>query len=690
MLPTAQGDVVPFPVESVAHMQGVVQEMLPVYKKACGMFEDNHMEFARTLRIFASSIEPHMLSYMWPLSLTHCAVRDEIPCLAWLNDHGEHICFLFSLVIHAGEARIGGVVPTHHHTSHVAREYNLQPPQALPLFEAFVSHCNLQSVLRAGIMYNECKVSVRPPGVAASGVPLASMMFPIINYSTCVTLQCERRIVEAAQVVPPPGTNVTVHVAYVTLAAVVLTLMPWELEDDERGEWFEQHEDVLAMLREDDGLTVFGVDSVLTATAQLTSAAVPQTHERRWGPRCRFLLLRRDGARLLNSLAELRWTLEAGEAELLDGLLDGHLICENCDFDKHDVMGNIFWPVRNDLSVLVCRENAANAAAHQRLRQELAKAERELEQTRNRMAVLEDDVERVDERARHAVVLAQRQDVLADVRQRLLPLSGRPASEELSLRGVENGLAGPTVVEMRYEPFEAGTGTAPVTGCLEAWESGEFLHQGHYRVQVPLPPTVPGVQEFHDMRMDFVAASRCMWVEGQALYLDVGRHEYAQLMILFPGLRVADKALHELLTADYDEGRSVQFKCHYVLSHGARATQLQHVEAIGDASYWDHNTPKDVLQMGVQLLLPVHVCNVHSPNSVYHDKEDNQYMLKARLYTRGEMRVHPHPRQHNNTVCEVFEYRHEHGHGGSDTAHSDIDIDPGESAVWWAPQKFGT
>jgi hypothetical protein len=174
------------------------------------------------------------------------------------------------------------------------------------------------------------------------------------------------------------------------------------------------------------------------------------------------------------------------------------------------------------------------------------------------------------------------------------------------------------------------------------------------------------------------------------LYLDVGRHEYAQLMILFPGLRVADKALHELLTADYDEGRSVQFKCHYVLSHGARATQLQHVEAIGDASYWDHNTPKDVLQMGVQLLLPVHVCNVHSPNSVYHDKEDNQYMLKARLYTRGEMRVHPHPRQHNNTVCEVFEYRHEHGHGGSDTAHSDIDIDPGESAVWWAPQKFGT
>ena len=615
----------------------------------------------------------------------------------------QHRCFTFVLQIHAMQARIAGVAPTHHHSSHVGREYSLQPAESLPMFEELVGNVDMQSVLRSGLMYHNGTVSVRRPGATAAGIPLANMMFPVINYATVVTLQCASRIL-AAEKVHTRDTPETVAVAYVTLASVVLELMPYELEDEERGEWHMQNTDVLQSMREDDDLTVFGVDSMLVATSQLTSEAVPVHHERRWGPRCRFLLARRDGVYFLNSVAELRWTLEGQmDTEPLDG--GSHLVCENSEFDKHDVLNNLFYPVRSDHSVYVLRENAASAAALTRLRQELDKAERNLQQTRDRMAELAGDAARTDELAQHAVVSAQRQAVVADVRERLAPLSDRPHIDELRFRGNGDGMDAMVVREL-YEPFESNTGTTPVTAFIDMWDSGEFLHSGHYRVRVPLAPTVEqGVlqQNFDDLRMDFVAASRCMWVEGQELYLDVGRKEYAQIMCLFPGLRVADRSLHELLTSHDSAGHTVQFKCYYVLSHGARATHEQHVQAAADTSYWDTNEPKDVLQMGVQLLLPVHVCSVHSRGGVYHDKEDNQYMLQARLYLDGEMRVHPYPRPGHNSVCDVLEYRHEYARGaaenaaiqpGGDRVHArrqsqlqeahHLGIQPGESAVWWA------
>jgi hypothetical protein len=170
-----------------------------------------------------------------------------------------------------------------------------------------------------------------------------------------------------------------------------------------------------------------------------------------------------------------------------------------------------------------------------------------------------------------------------------------------------------------------------------------------------------------------------MWTEGQPLFLDVGAHEYAQIMTLWPKLRVADPKLHALLTsADAPHSGAVQFRCHYVLNHGSRSHLLQYAESRGDPAYWERNEPKNALQMGVQLLLPTHVCSADVLGGSYHDRLENQNMICARLYKDGEMRVHPYPRQGRNVVvCEVFEARDEYARTAPE-----VEIEPGESAVW--------
>jgi hypothetical protein len=561
----------------------------------------------------------------------------------------------------------------------------------------YVQHAELQSVLRAGLMYSAGVVTVRRPGAAAPGQALANLMFPVINYPTHVTLQVERQILEVVD-----AAGETVHVAYVGLRAVVLAYMPHELLDEDLAAWFEQHPDVRDLLPADAELTVFGVDSTLVADSSvISSASVPAARVRRWGVGCRFLLERSDGVRWCNSVGELRRCLagladaspetspETSPGTFLDD--SAHLICEDCEFDKDDLTQNMFWPVRADMTVCMLRENSALAAASDALAKQLARAELQLQQTRDRVDVLSTQTgpQVESELAQHRAVLERRSTIVQDLQARLAQVSVEPAVVTLSLNA--HTISAVRVVHKTFEPFEPGSGAVAETACLEAWDSQQFLQEGHYRIRLPVVST-PSATEFHDFPMDFVSVSRCMWTEGQPLFLDVGVREYAQIMALFPGLRVADPRLHARLTADEDEDDGadpaassiVQFRCHYVLSHGSRVSLLQHAESRGDPSYWARHEPKNALQMGVQLLLPVQVCSADVMGGSYHDREENQYMLHARLYKDGEMRVHPYPRQGRNVVvCEVFEYRHEYSRCAASVGGAPVDIEPGESAVWY-------
>jgi hypothetical protein len=125
-----------------------------------------------------------------------------------------------------------------------------------------------------------------------------------------------------------------------------------------------------------------------------------------------------------------------------------------------------------------------------------------------------------------------------------------------------------------------------------------------------------------------------------------------------------------------------------VLNHGSRITQMQHAEAQGDVDYWDSSNTKNMLQMGVLLLLPVQTCSAGRIGGTYHDREENQYMLHARLYVDGEMRVHPYPREatapRRVILCDVFEYKRENAPARpADALPAAALVEPGESAVWY-------
>ena len=99
------------------------------------------------------------------------------------------------------------------------------------------------------------------------------------------------------------------------------------------------------------------------------------------------------------------------------------------------------------------------------------------------------------------------------------------------------------VVQKTFEPFEPGSGVVQETVCLETWDSQQFLQEGHYHIRLPTVSTASDT-EFHNIPMDFVSVSHCMWTKGQPIFLDVGVREYAQIMALFPGLRIADPEAH--------------------------------------------------------------------------------------------------------------------------------------------------
>lgn len=701
--PESQGDIFPFPVESVAHMQGAVHLLRPAYKQACDMFADNLLEFARTVRVFLSSVESYMLSYLWPLTMTHCAARDEVPCIAWLEVDGKHDAFLFTLTLYAEHASIVAVEPTHQSACVVSRHYGLQPMQPLPMPSELVhvAHGDLQSVLRAGLVYDAGTVHVRKPGSARSGHVLPTMMFPVINYPTYVTLQCERQHLEVQDASGRP-----VRVAYVSLHAVVLSVMPFELGEDERAAWLAENPTIASLLGETDELVVFGVD--VSAESSVTGL--------RWGPRCKFLLCRtasrtasrgsrtasRTGGQSVcwcNNIVHLRWCLENTQWDFLDN--STHMICENCDFEQADGLSNEFWPVGADMRVRMMRVDSALSSVRDALSRQLLHAERLLGETRARVDALstaEQSAETDALLSRHRGVLALRNEVVSGLQDRLSQMSHNEV-EFVVLSLAVDTMADAKVVHKTFEPFVPGSGAQPLAACLEAWDLSEhqsmaegqmqFLLNGHYRLRLPTSSS-SACTEFHDIPMDFVSASRCMWVEGQPLFLDVGPAEYAQIMALFPGMRAADPKLHALLTRHdamerwHELNTHVQFQCHYVLSHGSRVTQMQHVEAQGDAGYWDRHPRKHILQMGVQLLLPVQTCSADTVGAVYNDRDDNQYMIRARLYVDGEMRVHPYPREAGATsrviLCDLFEYKYEYASVDSAT---DATVDPGESAVWY-------
>jgi hypothetical protein len=349
--------------------------------------------------------------------------------------------------------------------------------------------------------------------------------------------------------------------------------------------------------------------------------------------------------------------------------------------------------VTEDMTVCMLRVDSKLASVRDGLLKNLVIAEQQLLETRERVDALgaSTGADAAAQLERYRGVLALRSAAVLQIETQLSQWPVEPEVVTLTLNA--SSMAEATVVHKVFEPFERSSGSPAVTACLEAWDSKQFLQDGHYRIRLPVVSTASCTQ-FHDFGMDFVSVSRCMWVEGQPLYLDVGPAEYELIMAVFPGLRVADPKLHTLLTNEQARqtwhrlDTHVQFKCHYVLHHGSRITQMQHAEAQGDPAYWAPEHRKDMLQLGVQLLLPVQTCSADRFGGTYHDREENQYMLHARLYVVGEMRVHPYPREatapRRVILCDVFEYKRENAPARpADALPAAALVEPGESAVWY-------
>lgn len=332
-IPKSEGEMSPFPTESVAHMVAVHQLMKLVYQNACAVHHDNRLEFARSMRVYASSLEAKMLSHLAPLGLTHCAVADEMAFIAWVSREEHERSFLFSVKVLPEHCEIRSVGLTHHTSTAVGQAHSIPEYSALPMETKRVPHYALQSVLAGGLMHDpeDDWVRLRMPGQVRCGEAeaLPTFMFPVINFRTCVMLQVHRQDIRVwVEDKPDPYT-----VVMTGLHQVLLRYTPHLLVLDELEQWAQQHEDVDVPTGV--RLSVFGVDWEL------------EEGGKRWGPSCKFLLSRDacDSGHAdsspdylwCNSSADLRFRLRHPDTLWWDALFEhGHHLVLMRDVDDND------------------------------------------------------------------------------------------------------------------------------------------------------------------------------------------------------------------------------------------------------------------------------------------------------------------------------------------------------------------
>ena len=685
--PVHEAEISPFPVESTAHMQVDYKRVRDIYIKCCRTQEHSRNEWAQCMRLHATSLTVETLLYR-PLVLTHCSMKDEIPCIAWFHGHRpdisdeetstvdgyednliEHVrTFLFVLRVTNDTCRFVPVQSNYDNETDVSITYKLPRHQPLPLtgiqeVPLFV----MQSVLGSGLVYSPEQDSVQlclPGEAPKEGIPIPYSLFPVINYRTFVVLQCDRKHISVIRM----ENDCDCSAFYVTLDEVVHQHRHVVLDVEDTALWMQQNRDVVvpAFFR----LVVFETD--------VTWESVLDTHTKRWGRECKFILAHRAEATQhyvwCNNKAELLVLLETVQRPDATLAYDEGSHLMTFSMDVADLKNTYYFQLKQGGDDAPRSELGSETLYFDQIRydddlyvQARQKHANDLEQLRMTLSSLA-VVTVPDMIAELHVIRARRETMVRNSAEQLQFCCVKVTKS--SRFDVGSDCIASAEVEYTWKPWtlqthckhdEIHNETSLRIGVVDRWSNENFLRNGDYRVRLPELDINNDWNSvlYRDMAMDFVTLSRCALIEGQAVYLLVDRTVYSELRTIIPGFHVSDETSHALLTSPAMEGEDalyVQFESFYILHD---------------------DTTEDPMAMGMRLLLPVH--SMHGGMvPTYKDDFAHQFIIHAKVYVDGLLRVRP-TNNKRLAVCTTYHIAHEDDDMQDEPPY---DIVPGQSAVW--------
>lgn len=686
--PTHEGQIAPFPVESTAHMQTDFKRLMEAFSGICKTHPGNRNEWAQSMAIHAKSLTVEALRYR-PLTLTHCAVKGEVPCYAWFSpsnqddpdaaeNEEEARIFLFVLKMAEDGCTITPVASTHSNTTKVSLQYELSEYEALPLTKEAakkrIPFHLLQPTLASGLVYNpDTKtVAVRMPGTeGGEGLAIPYFLFPIVNYRTFVLLEEDEKIVEAWK------DTCCEEVRLLELREIIDMYKVFVLSPSEILFFLEQHKDVSLPANVD--CVIFGIDYKWEKKAAPDNTFA---EFKVWGNDCRFVLsvLTGEGARQFlwcNNKAELMYALQHKDYAK-DRILEKgcHLISKNF---RDNLFERTFYHLEYDQKGEIVFEERVyddvtyrqHWALYNAYKDDLRNTERSI-----RNGLMSDRMQELLEKRDHRQQLV---DSALTKLQMIRVLRASNGVYSLKVDDIEKGNfrftwrmwrgcvtegtestdapGAPGAPSMQHRTDEA---SALVVGVVDRWRDQRFMHNGHYRVRVL--SNEDDTQRFYEnMQMDFVSLSRCMLSEGHLMYLTVDCKTYSLLRFMYPGFSVHEDSDQQETHEQLLEPNSqcvVQFECYYILND---------------------SRSEDPLQMGMRLLLPVSR-KVDGRVLHYSDSRDNQLIVYANVYYEGKLRVGPKPLNPESCVVHrTFVVSDEDDVEGEE---SDCETVPGCTPVW--------
>jgi hypothetical protein len=660
--PTHEGQIPPFPVESTAHMQADFKRLMEAFSLVSKLHAENRHEWAQSMAIHAKSLTVAALKYRH-LSLTHCAVRGEMPCVAWFlpSNHDEmedsdreldSRAFLFTISVDETGFIVLPVQPTHDNTTSVSDAYELAPYEAMPLTHTQhrlkMPHLALQSTLGSGLVYNHEteEVVLRMPGSArVEGVSLPYFLFPIVQYRTFVLLQEDEKIVEAWK------GALCEDVRFVELQEVTQMYESWVLSLDETMSFLHQNEDIV--LPDNIDCVIFGVDFKWEKKADSENGL---RDFKVWGSECRFVLSVSLTAECTvnvwcNNKAELLYRLRHNDYSMItdQGL---HLASKNYTeklLDRHffhvqqDEKGEfVFYEtVYDDVHYRQCRAlHKSNTLSLEMIMRSIQNGQNEhrMEELKKIKTVRETMVQNSAKSLGEAQVLQISAECYSLQVKAITDLPVRFTYKKWDSSGPDHDAE-----RLRI-------------GVVDRWRDGRFLHNGQYRVRIPERHDAPE-RTYQNIEMDFISMSRCMLTEGQAVYLLVDHSSYQLIRFIHPGFSISDEKTHEALL-DGSGDCVVQLECYYILNDSKHA---------------------DPMMMGMRLLLPVSR-KMDGIVLHYSDSQENQLVVYANVYHEGTLRIRPTPLPSTlYAVHRTFIVAEEHDNENMDEG---IQLTEGVTAVW--------